>query len=114
MSSADAIVDFYSGGRDSEGRTLDAILGWSDDRLEAVHDFIQWVFPSRQRSAVNPFAPLVTDGTVRAFERDPALRDRLGRANERMLRFYGLRSRDGRVEIDAEAFPARSRVWLTP
>ena len=114
MPSSDVIVEFYSGGRDSEGRTLETILAWNDERLEAVHDFIQWVFPSRQPSAVNPFAPLVTDDTVRAFNRDPALGARLGHAFERMLRFYGLRSRNGRVEIDDEIFPARSRVWLTP
>jgi len=110
----DAIVAFYSGGRDSEGRTLEAILAWEDDRLEAVHDYIQWLFPSRQPSAVNPFAPLVTDDTVRAFARDPALANRLTQAFQRMLRFYGLRSRDHRVEIDEHTFPARSRVWLTP
>jgi hypothetical protein len=72
------------------------------------------MFPSRHPSAVNPFAPLVTDDTVRAFQGDPGLRGRLHRGFERMLRFYGLRSRDGRVEIDERAFPARSRVWLTP
>jgi opioid growth factor receptor-like protein len=110
----DSVVDFYSGGRDSEQRTLDEILGWDDGRLEDVHDYIQWLFPSRQPSAVNPFAPLVTDDTVRAFERNPRLRDRLRRAFERMLRFYGLQTADGRVEIDPSAFLARSRVWLTP
>jgi len=110
----DRVGDFYSGGRDTEGRTLDEILAWDDDRLEAVHDYIQWVFPSRQPSAVNPFAPLVSDETVRAFERDPVLRGRLARAFERMLHFYGLCARDGRVRIDDHAFPARSRVWLAP
>jgi Opioid growth factor receptor (OGFr) conserved region len=110
----DAIVQFYRGGRDSEGRTLDEILAWDDGRLEAVHDYIQWMFPSRQPSAVNPFAALVTSDTVRAFGRGAGLRERLGRAFTRMLRFYGLRSRDGRVEIDEATFAARSRVWLTP
>jgi hypothetical protein len=114
MTSTDAIVDFYNGGRDSDGRTLEVILGWNDERLEAVHDFIQWVFPSRQPSTVNPFAPVVTDQTVRAFDRDPALRDRVRQALQRMLGFYGLRSCDSRVEIDERAFPSRSHVWLTP
>jgi hypothetical protein len=110
----DSVVDFYSGGRDSEQRTLDEILGWDDGRLEDVHDYIQWLFPSRQQSTVNPFAPLVTDDTVRAFERNPRLRDGVRRAFKRMLRFYGLCTADGRVEIDQPAFAARSRVWLTP
>jgi hypothetical protein len=110
----DAVVQFYSGGCDAEGRTLEAVLGWDDGRLEAVHDYIQWVFPSRQPSAVNPVAPLVTDETVRAFARDDGLRDRLRHAFERMLHFYGLRARVGRIEIDERTFPARSRVWLSP
>src|ERR1043166_9539029 len=110
----DAVVQFYSGGCDAEGRTLEAVLGWDDDRLEAVHDYIQWLFPSRQPSAMNPVAPLVTDETVRAFARNEGLRDRLRRAFERMLRFYGLRARVGRIESDERTFPARSRVWLSP
>src|SRR5215471_16243989 len=99
MPSRDVVVDFYAGGRDAEGRTLEAILAWNDERLEAVHDYIQWVFPARRPSAVNPLAPLVTDETVRAFERDPVLRDRLAHAFARMLRFYGLRSSGARVDI---------------
>jgi hypothetical protein len=112
--STDPVVAFYSGGRDGSGRTLTGILSWDDDRLEAVHDYIQWLFPTRQPSAVNPHAPLVTAATVRAFAADGVLRDRLGLALDRMVRFYGLRRRDERIEIDAERFPVRSRLWLHP
>lgn len=111
---SDAIVEFYSGGRDAAGRTLEEILGWDDARLEAVHDYIQWVFPTRQPSAVNPFAPLVTNVTVRAFAEDEPVRERLRRALDRMLAFYGLRREAGRIAIDAARFPARARTWLTP
>jgi len=110
----DPVVAFYSGGPDSAGRTLAAILAWDDERLEAVHDYIQWLFPTRQPSGVNPFAPLVTAATVAAFARDPALRARLREAFVRMLAFYGLAHRAGSVTIDPARFPARSRVWLTP
>src|SRR5262245_52979525 len=104
----DRVGDFYSGGRDTEGRTLDEILAWDDDRREAVHDYIQWVFPTRQPSGVNPDAPLVTEATVRAFACDEALPARLKRAFGRMLGFYGLRASVGRVEIDRETFPSRA------
>lgn len=111
--SRDPIVAFFSGGRDVEGRTLDAILAWSDDQLESVHDYIQWVFPTRQPSAVNPLAPTVTSETVQAFDREAVLRDRLQRALERMLAFYGLRHTATRaIEIDAARFPARANEWL--
>lgn len=110
----DAIVSFYSGGPDTAGRTLAAILAWDDERLETVHDYIQWLFPTRQPSGVNPFAPLVTGATIAAFEHDPGLRDRLRDAFERMLVFYGLTHRADRVATDPSRFPARSRVWLNP
>jgi hypothetical protein len=111
---SDSIIAFYSGAGDSEGRTLAEILEWDDERLEMVHDYIQWVFPTRQPSAVNPVAPRVTPDTVRAFDADPELRERLRRAFDRMLVFYGLVRRDARIEIDDTRFRARARVWLQP
>jgi Opioid growth factor receptor (OGFr) conserved region len=110
----DPIVAFYSGAEDAERRTLAQILEWDDDRLEMVHDYIQWVFPTRQPSGVNPLAPTVTAETIRAFAADPEVRDRLRRALDRMLVFYGLVRRGARVEIDDARFPARARVWLHP
>lgn len=114
----DRIVAFYSGGADDRGRTLEAILAWPDARLESVHDYIQWVFPTRARSGVNPSAPLVTDATIPAFT-SPELQDRLRRALNRMLEFYGLTSATsaaGLVEItiDPSRFADRSRNWLRP
>ena len=111
---SDPVVSFYSGGLDASGRRLAEILAWDDERLEAVHDYIQWVFPTRQPSGVNPWAPLVTDETIRTFESGADLRDQLRRALHRMLAFYGLISRGARIEIDAARFPARARVWLQP
>ena len=111
----DRIVAFYSGGRDHRGRTLDEILAWSDDRLESVHDYIQWVFPTRTPSAVNPYAPCVTDATARAFSDDLYLRERLGVSLARMLSFYGLRARpDGTIETDPDRFGDRAQIWLEP
>ena len=110
----DPIVAFYQGGRDSAGRTLAEILSWNDDRLEAIHDYIQWLFPTRQPSGVNPDAPLVSDATVAAFAADLVLPDRLRLAFDRMLTFYGLRRKGRRIEIDPSGFPLRSRVWLRP
>ena len=111
---ADPIVSFYRGGRDSEGRAVADILAWDDERLEAVHDYIQWVFPTKQPSGVNPAAPLVTAGTISEFEKDPLLRAGLRSSLDRMLRFYGLRRNGGRIEMDAARFTERARNWLNP
>jgi Opioid growth factor receptor (OGFr) conserved region len=54
------ITGFLSGGApDNEGRTLSDIQQWSDQRLEAVHDFIQWMFPLMEPIPVNPDAPVL-------------------------------------------------------
>ena len=115
----DPIVVFYTGGVDGNGRTLREILAWSDTTLEDVHDYIQWVFPTRQPSAVNPSAPLVTADTIRAFAADAELRGALLDAFKRMLRFYGLRRaarEDGSVWIDVDEarFSDRAERWLRP
>ena len=115
----DPIVGFYAGGRDDCHRTLDEILGWPDDRLEAVHDYIQWIFPDRRRSPVNPSAPVVTIRTTHAFAARPDLRKKLARSLDRMLAFYGLRRVSDpaggvRIAIDVTAFPLRASTWLRP
>jgi hypothetical protein len=114
----DRIASFYSGGADDRGRTLEHILKWPDEELEAVHDYIQWMFPTVARSAVNPSAPLVTRATITAFKARPELRDGLLRSLDRMLSFYGLRrSADSgavRIDIDESRFRDRARVWLRP
>jgi hypothetical protein len=114
----DRIASFYSGGVDDRGRTLERILAWPDEELEAVHDYIQWMFPTVARSGVNPSAPLVTGATATAFKARPELRDGLRQSLGRMLSFYGLRRTDAfsdiRIEIDESRFSDRARVWLRP
>jgi hypothetical protein len=115
----DRVVLFYSGGRDDRGRTLDGILAWPDEELEAVHDYIQWVFPTIARSGVNPSAPLVTPSTIDAFAARPELREALGRSLDRMLAFYGLRRTTAApdvvgIEMDPRRFADRAPHWLQP
>ncbi len=116
--SADRVVGFYSGGLDDRGRTLQEIWTWSDEELEQVHDYIQWVFPTPQPSGVNPSAPLVTPETTRAFHERPELRRALGHSLDRMLAFYGFRRGAMadllRIETAPERFPERAPHWLWP
>ncbi len=114
----DLIVGFYSGAcPDHAGRTLDQILGWDDERLEEVHDYIQWLFPMEQPSPVNPSAPVVREGTRRAFKTSPLLRDNLCRACARMLAFYGLECDHDALSPDVvpgEDFADKSGHWMHP
>ncbi len=114
---SDPILDFYRGSPDARGRTLDEILAWDDERLEDVHDYIQWLFPTSRRSDYNPFAPVLTESTIAAFRADPALRARLRDSFLRMLRFYGfevLVVRGHELVRRAANWPVRSPLWLGP
>ena len=72
MTVADPLLRFYRlEGTDARGRTLSEIWSWDADRLEGVHDYIQWLFPLPEASAFNPSAPLLTDATLEAFRADP-------------------------------------------
>jgi hypothetical protein len=76
-------------GPDSRGRYATDVLAFSDEQLEAVHDYVQWLFPLPTRSAAQPDAPVLTESEIRAIRADPAAADTLRHATERMLRFYG-------------------------
>lgn len=117
-SGRDPIVAFYSHeATDDRGRSLRQIWGWDHGRLEGVHDYVQWLFPLREPSAVNYTAPLITDNTVAGFAGNAALRDNLKRSFELMLDFYGLALVDqehGLAVVPTPSFEKRSRTWLMP
>ncbi len=107
------IVRFYEGnGTDDRGRRLADILRFADADLERVHDFIQWLFPLRERSGANPNAPRLDVTAIGAFAERPELRAALRGSFDRMLAFYGLRWAAERIVI-ADSFAERS-AWLTP
>jgi len=107
------LLAFYAGsGTDHRGRRLDDILRRDDAWLEVTHDFIQWLFPLRERSGVLPSAPLVDDETARAFAADPGLRAALSRSFARMLAFYGLADDGARIGKGPN-WGARTIDWFT-
>jgi Opioid growth factor receptor (OGFr) conserved region len=110
------LIDFYRGeGTDSEGRRLDEILAWRDGRLEAVHDFIQWLFPLPEPSRFNPDAPLLTAEDIAAFKRNPELRANLRRSFERILTFLGLAETVDGAVVEGPDFARRTPdVWDYP
>ena len=111
------VVFYRDGAPDDCGRTLAEVLAWDDNRLEAVHDFIQWLFPLPEPSGANPTAPILTPETIRVFRSSIAVQDRLRQSFQRMLRFYGLRQVSGPAGLGVERAPnfsERSQIWLRP
>jgi hypothetical protein len=108
------LVAFYEGrGPDDRGRFLEHVLAASDSWLEAEHDYIQWLFPLRERSGAVPSSPVLDGPAIAAFRARADLRAALRRALDRMLAFYGFVRNDTTI-VPGDAFAERSRVWLMP
>src|ERR1022692_4743624 len=110
------LLDFYRGqATDTERRLLKNIWTWADAELEAVHDFIQWLFPLPEPSQFNPDAPLLTKADIDAFKSDSVLQANLLKSFERILGFLGLSlSANGEV-AQSEHFKSRvADVWAMP
>jgi hypothetical protein len=111
------IIGFYSGTEpDHCGRYLHEIQQWADDQLEAVHDYIQWLFPLPEPSKFNAAAPILTRESMQEFRRSPELQQKLRVSFRRMMNFYGLEVRSGEqlTVTRAPNFAAKATVWLSP
>ena len=119
MTQEDGWLDFLRGqGFDHRGRTFEQIWSYGDRALENSHDYIQWLFPLREPSPVNPEVPLLTDARVEGVRGDGWLRGRMITSLDVMLRFYGFARHGGEegpsVEIDEERFDERTLAWVRP
>jgi hypothetical protein len=110
------LLDFYRGdATDSEGRRLRDLWTWDDDALEAVHDFIQWLFPLPEPSQFNPNAPLLTQEDIAGFRADEALRANLRRSFDRILTFLGLAwDSEGHIDKGPNFMVRVHDVWMYP
>ncbi len=111
------IIEFYSGKEpDNRGRYLHDIQQWADDKLEAIHDYIQWLFPLPEASGFNLAAPILNRESIREFRARADLQDKLRVSFLWMMNFYGLEVRLGEQITVARAskFAANATVWLSP
>ncbi len=85
------LILFYIGSHsDSRGRFLSEILEQDDVWFEVTHDYIQWLFPTKEKSRVTPGAPTITKEIKDEFLNDEILRSHLRASFNRILEFYGL------------------------
>jgi hypothetical protein len=111
------IIGFYSGTEpDHCGRYLHDIQRWPDELLEAVHDYIQWLFPLPERSGFNVAAPLLIPESIQEFRTHPDLQEKLRVSFFRMMKFYGFEVRAGEhiMVTRAPNFEAKAKGWRSP
>lgn len=83
------VFDFLTGaGPDGAGREVFEVLAMDDAALEETHDFIQWLFPLRERSGANPDAPVLGAADVEAIRESGLAEAALAAATDRMAIFY--------------------------
>lgn len=116
VSNSSTLTDFYRGNAANvDGVNLKDIWNWDDQKLEDVHSYIQWIFPTVVASSVNPTAPTLTPQLIATFKNDSIILNNLRRSFSRMLQFYGLQQNGWSTKIDrAPNFAVRAQVWLTP
>jgi len=110
------IIAFYSVTEpDHRGRYLHEIQKWPDDQLEAVHDYIQWLFPLPEPSGFNLAAPVLNRESIQEFRARPDLQDKLRVSFLRLMSFYGLEAHKGEqiAVTRAPNFATKATVWLS-
>jgi Opioid growth factor receptor (OGFr) conserved region len=119
-SEQDPILAFYLGQQpNSQGRTIEDIWSWNYYKLESVHNYIQWLFPLKEKSRFNTSAPTLDDRTIQAFRTNEDLKNRLVTSLKVMLAFYGLECREGEngkigevVIVKSGEYLSRNREWI--
>lgn len=99
---------------DMYGRLLGDMWDWSDHKLEITHDYIQWMFPTVERSYANPLAPHLEAEDVSQFGGDEEIRQNMRLSFRRILRFYGMEWADsGEPKVlRTRFFAERKQKWF--
>jgi len=113
------LLAFYKGGLvHPDGYTLEGILAEEDYWLEAIHNYIQWLFPLTRPSEAVPGSPVISQREVKLFLASAELKSKLLLSFQRMLKFYGFTlafdPAKHPIVVKAPNFDIRKSNWLTP
>lgn len=93
--------------------TIADILDWDYARMERVHNYIQWVFPNKERSQFNMAAPVMTEELAATVAADLQAMANVKAMFRRYLAFAGLEllpaSTAGMSEADTDSREAEQR-----
>ena len=113
----EVIVAFYLSQRpDSSGRMIEDIWLWDYQKLEYTHDYIQWLFPLKQKSRFNAHAPTLNHEFIQAFMTNQELQIRLAKSLKVMLTFYGLQCFEGNFDVKitkSDEHEERKNDWIS-
>jgi len=115
-STSHPVFEFYcDGAKGPSGRTIDDVLAFTVEQLEVEHEYIQWLFPSKEESKAVPSSPVTCDDEVGLMLAHPQFLRRYKTALRKMLGFYGLslESQGDQVMVTrSSSYDERSALWL--
>jgi hypothetical protein len=85
---------------------------FSNSTLESEHDYIQWMFPTVEKSMFNADAPDFPDNVQKTFREDEQIRANLRKSFKVFLAFLGLELANGGGVSRGKDFEERARNWL--
>lgn len=110
------LIAFLEGtGTDNCGRTLKDIWNFTEKEREVTHNYIQWLFPLSEPSAVNKEAVLLTEEMISYIRDSKQIQENLLISFQYMVSFYGFFHNPDTDEITLIQEPKELFIsWLTP
>ena len=85
------LTDFFiDEGIDPQGRTLDDILSYSDNKLEATHNCIQWMFPLHEKSFHSTTAQVLDGENIKKLQKSSIAKNNMLKTLDRICKFFGI------------------------
>lgn len=88
------------------------VLAFDRVAFDTHHDFIQWLFPNKAGSPINPSAPRLTDVHLELYRRLPELRTAVGEGIVKFYSFLGFRIIPGGFER-TDDFELGFQYWVS-
>ena len=98
----------YGNDKNFDNLYINDIWNFTNEQLEYNHKYIQWIFPIKERSKYNIFAPKIYD--IQKYL-DPIIQENIKKSFIMMLHFYGLKLEKNKIIQDIY-FNEISKKWL--
>ena len=93
----DLIRFFRNEESDGRGRYHKDILLFDEDLIEYKHDFIQWIFPTIEKSRFHPDAPTIDEGFKERFQEDELVKSNYCKSYQLYLNYIGFHCELGEI-----------------
>lgn len=110
------IIDFYSGQVNKNNITIQEVWDFDYEKLEHVHNYIQWLFPMVEPDYWNRDTPKLSEEDILKFKESAVLGVRLLNSLETVLDFWGLEINyysDSIIVGKAKNYNDRKDNWQT-